>query len=80
MSLDNQDKQMMSVSVPVVDYWEMKDEINHLENTVTRLEKVVETLVQLYKEERVKNWEIILKEMLKKEELKRGKQYGSNTG
>jgi hypothetical protein len=70
MALDQKDLQMLSVSIPVVDYWEMKEDIDRLEDAVNRLEKVVEALILLHKEERVKSWEMILREMLKKEEQK----------
>jgi len=78
MSLDKRDMQMMAVSVPTVDYFEMREDIDRLEDAVNRLEKVVECLVELYRSERVKNWELILKEMLRKELEKRGDQYDRN--
>lgn len=71
MGLDKKDIQMMAVSIPTVDYWDMKEELDKLSDCVNRLEKVVEILVALYHEERVKNWELILQEMLKREEGKK---------
>lgn len=61
----NQDVKMAR-PIAVVDLWDIDDRIERLENTVERLEKVVTALAELYGEERVKNWELILKEMLKK--------------
>jgi hypothetical protein len=70
--IDERDKTMMSVSVPVVDYLEMREEIDRLEDAVNRMEKIVECLAELYLKERVKNWEIILQQMVGKEERKKG--------
>lgn len=64
MGLDERDHQMISVSVPVVDYFEMREDLDRLEDAVNRLEKMVEALIQLYHEERVKNWQLILQEMM----------------
>ena len=64
---------MMGVAIPVVDYWEMREDLDRLEDAVNRLEKVVECLIELYREERVKNWEMILREMLRRGEGKKGK-------
>jgi hypothetical protein len=76
MSLEKRDIEMLSVSVPVVDYWEMRDDLDRLEDSVNRLERVVEALIELYRTERVKNWEMILKKMLEKEERKKGNAGG----
>jgi len=67
MGLDERDKEMLSIATPVVDYWEMREELDRMEDTVNRLEKIVECLLELYRGERVKNWEMIIKEMLKQE-------------
>jgi len=67
--IDERDRQMMSISVPVLDYLEMREDLDRLENAVVRLERVAEVLVELYFSERTKSWEMILKEMLKKGEL-----------
>ena len=79
MGLDKKDIEMMAVSVPTVDYWEMKEEIDRLNDSVNRLEKVVEMLIEVYRTERVKTWEIMLKGMLDREEKKR-KQNASFRG
>jgi hypothetical protein len=70
MSLDKKDLEMMAVSVPTTDFWELREEIDRLADMVERLETIVKALVTLYHEERVKNWELILKEMLRREERK----------
>ena len=75
--IDQRDRQMMAVSTPVVDYLEMREDLDRLEDAVNRLEKVVECLIELYRSERVKNWELILQEMLKE---KKGNNYGNRTG
>jgi hypothetical protein len=89
MSIDKKDREMMSLSVPVVDYFEMKDEIDRLSSTVERLETAIQVLTELYRTERVKTWEIVLREMLnqmEKGETRNGFRTGglgpkpSNTG
>lgn len=62
----------LAKSVAVVDLWDIDDRINRLEAIAERLEEVVGCLVELYRSERVKNWELILQEMLKKEAQKKG--------
>lgn len=69
----------LAKSVAVVDIWDIDDRINRLEAIAERLEKVVECLIELYRSERVKNWELILQEMLKKEAYKKGNNYGNRT-
>ncbi len=63
MGLDKKDIEMLSIAVPVVDYWQMKEELDRLSESVTRLEEIVKCLITLYREERVKTWELILWEM-----------------
>ena len=81
MALDKQDIETVKLSRPVaiVDLWALDDRVARLEDAVNRLEKVVEALIEVYRTERVKNWELILGEMLKKEEQKKG-NYGHRTG
>jgi len=76
MSLDKRDLEMLAVSIPVVDYWEMREELDRLSDAVSRLEKIAELFLLLYKEERVKSWEMILQKMLEKEERKKGNAGG----
>jgi hypothetical protein len=73
MGLDQRDIEMMCVSIPTTDFWEMREELDRLADSVERLEKVVECLIALYHEERIKNWELILQEMLRREEDKKRK-------
>lgn len=70
MSLDKRDLEMLAVSIPVVDYWEMREELDRLNDSVDRLERITEALIELYRVERVKNWEMILQKMLVKQEKK----------
>jgi len=77
--IDQRDRQMMAVSVPTLDYFEIREDLDRLEDAVIRLEKVVECLIELYRTERVKSWEMILQTMLKKEDQKKG-NYGNRTG
>jgi hypothetical protein len=79
MGLDQRDKEMMAISVPVVDYFEMREDLDRLEDAVVRLEKVVKCLTELYLKERTKSCELILNKMLEKEEQKKG-NYGNRTG
>jgi hypothetical protein len=72
MGLDKKDINMLCVSVPVVDYWEMKEDFDRLNDSVDRLEKIVVALIELYRAERVKNWEMILQKMLEKQLIKKG--------
>jgi len=80
MGLDKRDMEMMAVSIPTVDYFEIKEEIDRLTDSVNRLEKIVECLAELYLKERVKNWEMILQAMLRKEEQKKGNANVHRTG
>ena len=73
MGLDKNDLEMMSVSIPVVDWWDIQEEIDRLEKIANCLERIAEVFLALYKEERVKNWEIILQAMLEKQETRKGK-------
>ena len=70
MGLNETDIQDVKLArlVAVIDLWDIDDRISHLEEITERLEKVVECMIALYREERVKNWEMILHEMLEKEE------------
>jgi hypothetical protein len=70
MGLDKKDIEMMTMSIPTVDYWEMKEELDRLSDCVERLERCIRALALLHKEERVRDWELILKEMLKQGEDK----------
>jgi hypothetical protein len=70
MSLEKKDLEMMSVSIPVIDWWDIQEEIERLNDNVNRLERVVEVLIELYRTERVKNWEMILQKMMEKQEKK----------
>jgi hypothetical protein len=76
MSLTDSDFQDVRLArpVPVVDLWDIDDRIARLEAIAGRLEKAVEAFGELYKNERVKNWEMILQEMLKQYELKKGNE------
>lgn len=69
MPLDEKDTHDLRLARPVavVDLWEAKDSLDRMEKIVERLEKTVRTLVTLYHEERVKSWELILKEMMRQE-------------
>ena len=65
----------------------MKDEIdrlgaylNRLNDNVEKLEKIVHTLVNLYHQERVKDWELILKQMMKDMDRKDGDKTRIRTG
>ena len=77
--IDDRDKEMLCLSIPMVDYWEMKEELDRLSDCVERMEKILEAFIILYQEERVKNWELILREMLEAKELK-GVKYGNTKG
>jgi len=51
--------------VSITDLWDIDDRITQLEAVTQRLENIVLSLEQLYREERIKNWELILREMLR---------------
>jgi pyruvate-formate lyase-activating enzyme len=70
MSLEKKDLEMMSVSIPVVDWWDIQEDIERLTEVVQRLEKVLDYFIAIYHEERVKNWEMILQKMIEKQEKK----------
>jgi len=73
MGLEKKDIEMMTISVPTVDYWEMRDDLDQLKDAINRLERTIEALAEIYRTERVKNWSGILDEMLRQRELKKGK-------
>jgi len=78
MGLEKKDVEMMAVSIPTIDWWDIRDDIERLANAVERLEKVLECFIVLYHEERVKSWGLILKELLRKEEIKKGNRKNGN--
>jgi hypothetical protein len=67
MGLTDSDFQDLRLSRPVsvTDLWDIDDRIDRLERVAERLERAVVAFGELYKSERVKNWEMILQEMLK---------------
>lgn len=71
MGLNKKDIEMMCIAIPVVDYFEMREDLDRLEDAINHLEKNVEVLAELYLRERVKNWELILKEMLDRKGVKK---------
>jgi hypothetical protein len=79
MSLDERDKQMMSLSVPTVDYMEMREDLDRLEDAVNRLWEIILALAEIYRSERVKGWEIILQGMLKEQDRKKGNWNGKRS-
>jgi len=70
--MDQKDVQDVKLARPVavVDLWGIDDRIDRLEEITDRLEKAIRILVTLYHEERVKNWEMILNQMLKEQDRK----------
>ena len=75
----------MARPVAVIDLWDIDDRIDRLEELADRLEAredrliaAIETLENLYRSERVKNWELILSEMLRKEEQKTRGHHNDN--
>ena len=80
MALDDKDIQDVRLSrpVPVVDLWDIDDRISRLEEITERLKKIVDGLAEIYRTERVKNWEMILQKILNKE-MQKG-NYGNRVG
>ena len=70
MDLDEKNLELLSVSIPVTDWYDARDEIDSLRESVDRLQKVVEALAELYRTERVKTWELVLNKMLEREDKK----------
>ena len=66
--MDKKDFEDVKIARPVsvVDLWDIDDRIDRLEDVTCRLEKITEILLALYHEERVKNWELILGEMVER--------------
>jgi hypothetical protein len=60
----------LSRPVAVVDLWDIDDRVEKLEKLVETLQKAILALEALYREERLRNWELILREMIKREEKK----------
>lgn len=80
MGLEEKDIEAVKLARPValVDLWEMDDRLDHLEEITERLEKAVRSLVTLYHEERVKTWEVILREMLNQRDRKNERKNKGN--
>ena len=70
MVFDDKNLELLSVSIPVTDWYDARDEIDNLRESVDRLQKVVEALAELYRTERVKTWELVLNKMLEREDKK----------
>ncbi len=70
MALNKKDFEMMAVSIPMIDWFDIRDRIDRLNDDVNRLEKTVEALVEMYQKERVKSWEIILIKMIERKDRK----------
>ena len=70
MVFDDKNLELLSVSIPVTDWYDARDEIDSLRESVDRLQKVVEALAELYRTERVKTWEMVLTKMLEREDKK----------
>ena len=70
MTLDKKDIEMMAVSIPTVDWWDIRDELDRLTDTVDRLETILAAFVELYKQERVKTWETVITKILETEDKK----------
>lgn len=78
MGLDRHDKEMMCISIPVVDYWEIREDLDRLEDAVSRLERIVEALILLHKEETVKGLTALFSEVLNQQ--KKGNRSVDRTG
>ncbi len=77
--MDSEDFQNLKLARPVavVDLWDVEDRITRLEAIVERFEHVLEGFLVLYKEERIKTWEMILRKILEEE---KGRPGGTRTG
>jgi hypothetical protein len=75
MGFGEKDLQDVKLARPValVDLWAIDDRIDRLEVITERLEAITRNLVNLYHQERVKNWELILNQMMKEMDRKNGK-------
>lgn len=82
MTLREEDLEDVRQARPValLDLWGIDDRLDRMEDAVNRLEKIVEALVELYRSERVKNWELILQGMLKEQDKKKGNWNGNRSG
>ena len=60
--------------VSVADLCDIDDRIDRLEALQERMEETIQALLALYKEERIKTWEVILKQMMD------GKPRGAKNG
>ena len=76
----SKDHEMMCVSVPTVDFWDIQEEIERLGDAVDRLETILQAFILLYQEERRKTWKLVLDEMFERMEHKKGYGYGSSSG
>ena len=78
MTLSSKDFEDLRLArpVPVLDLFDLDSRIDRLERIAERLERSIVGLGELYREERVRNWEQILQEMLRQYELKKGNRDG----
>jgi len=53
--------------VAVVDLWDLDDRISQLQDCVERLEKCIHALILIHNKENVRDWELLLREVLKGE-------------
>lgn len=80
MTLDQKDFKDVRLSRPVAvtDLWGIDDRIDRLQDVVIRLERIVEALILLHKEETVKGLTALFSEAL--DQQKKGDRIGNRTG
>ena len=69
-ALDKKDFEMMAASIPTVDWWDIRDELDRLSENVNRLETILKAILELYNRERVKTWELVITRILEREDKK----------
>ena len=71
MGLDKKEFEMLAVSIPTLDWLDVREEIERLSDAVNRLETILAGFAELYNRERVKSWELLITKLLEREDKKR---------
>ena len=74
------DDMRMARPVAVIDVWDLHDLLEKMEAIVNRLGDITRELHDQLHEERQKNWQLILEEMLKQMEQKGRQSFAHRTG
>jgi hypothetical protein len=71
--MNNMDFQDVKLARPIaiVDLWDVDGRVNRLDNCIDRLERITQILIEYSHDERVRDFERILKEAMDREDAKK---------